>query len=770
MIRSYLSLGRNCLSGMFLALTLITSAQATPPTPPATVRIDDRAFEAARAGANVVLPLRIEVNQPARDIRVKVSVRRIEADKPEFERAAARVLFEQPLELRKGARVVEVPLKGLEPGEYDLDVFISGKSDGDSGFSDRDVRHLTVEKEGVVRIERMELLERRKEDQRWRDFRADLDKHAKSPRIRLLMGDTAQVPRQASESVRTFDVPPSRRLIVRPTGPGVDLRPYFVEHEDQSWTSHDPLTVRGRVVFQDVDGVWKPLVNVSINLWDEDTFGDEHLGTTVTDWDGRWSFSVNNDDGWLADGRDIYYTFWLSNTRLDLSKCSGDYRWKSAVHEDTSDGSVIDFGDETSDSDANALAVWSALNLAWNQAATAGGQDPGLISACFPASSTVTSREGVVNVAAADWDGDGMIHEYGHALMFKANGSDPSPGGAHNFGQCNQNQALSWSEGWATGFMLSVRPDNRYNWHFGDGGREIEAFSSGCKLGETSEGRVAAALLDMMDTHNDGNGGDENLGRNGYGDNNAGAPIGLASMYRDTMWGNSPNNDALQFWYSLIGEIDTSQRNPGQEVMYYNWMSVLAPDSCVATKVTTASLKDPEPVLAGLRRFRNLLLKPVPDGRNLINAYYRNSPEMALLLVRNPGYLEDSLRVLEHFGAMGDLIADNRRFREASERNDEIIPADVRKSIERLSELFVSRGGKGLSADARGAANVYATVKDMCLLDLQEKVGKLKQESADRPFIRLNPRQFTAESRKALEDPALREVRAKGLPAGPKRP
>ena len=60
MIRSYLSLGRNCLSGMFLALTLITSAQATPPTPPATVRIDDRAFEAARAGANVVLPLRID--------------------------------------------------------------------------------------------------------------------------------------------------------------------------------------------------------------------------------------------------------------------------------------------------------------------------------------------------------------------------------------------------------------------------------------------------------------------------------------------------------------------------------------------------------------------------------------------------------------------------------------------------------------------------------------------------------------------------------------
>ena len=48
---------------------------------------------------------------------------------------------------------------------------------------------------------------------------------------------------------------------------------------------------------------WRPLVNVSVNLYDEDTFGDEHLATTVTDWNGDWSFSVNNDDGFLQDGR-----------------------------------------------------------------------------------------------------------------------------------------------------------------------------------------------------------------------------------------------------------------------------------------------------------------------------------------------------------------------------------------------------------------------------------------------------------------------------------
>ncbi|HLA72155.1 MAG TPA: hypothetical protein VK624_11640 [Steroidobacteraceae bacterium] len=756
---------RFAFRSFLLTLLGVCAAQATPPTPPATIHIDERSLRAESA----VLVLRVEARAGVREIAVKVSVRAIETGKPEFERAAPRVVFEQQIKPGRKQPLIEVPLKGIEPGEYELDVFLTGNAGKNDGFSDRDLRHLTVTKEGYLRIEGMDVYEKRQESERVKNFRSDLADHPKSPRVRLLMGQTATVPQQIADRIKDSDVPENRRQIVRPAPLDADLKGYYIDHSQTSWTSVDPVTVRGRITYLAFDGVWRPLVNVAVDIWDEDTFGDEYLGTTITDWSGNWTMSVNDDDGFLADGRDIYYAFRLANTRLGLSKCSGEYRWSSAVHDDVSDGSVVDFGTETAGSDGNSLIVWAALNKAWNHVTTVGGQDPGAVSACFPASATNTTKQGLVNVAAGDFDGDGITHEYGHAIMFKANGTNPSPGGPHNFGDCNQNQALSWSEGWATGFMLSVLPDNTFNWHFGDMGRNIEANNNGCRTGETAEDWVAAALLDMFDSANDSNGGDQNLGRNSYGDNNSANRIALASMYRDTLWGHSPNNDALQFWYALSGELPQAQRNPGQEVMYYNWMSVLAPDSCVATKVSTAELKDPEPVLAGLRRFRDLALKPVPDGRNLINAYYRNSPEMALLLVKNPGYLGDSLRVLQHFGALGDTIGNNQRYRAATAQDVEVIPADVQKSIDRLFELFGTRGGRTLATDTRGAMKAYESVKSLRWVALQDVATALKAEGAKRPFIYLERGTFSPESRKALQDAALRAVRSKGLPQPPKR-
>ncbi|MFL6604760.1 MAG: hypothetical protein ACJ8R9_25970 [Steroidobacteraceae bacterium] len=744
---------------------------ATPPRPPVTVRLDQRALEAATAGGKsvVTLPIQIQANQPVIQVSLKVSVRRVDTDTPRAERENPNVLFEQTLAPRKlQEQRVSVPLKGLPPGEYDLDLFISGQLDESNGFSDRDLWHLTVTQDGTNRLESVQSYQRHLEEQRQRKFRSDLEQHPRSPKIKLLMHEGIRLPAGLATEIGSLDVPPERQLLVKPSSLPESLAHYYVEHEKQSWTSNDPLTLKGRVVFQDVDGGWKPLVNASINIWDDDTFGDEHLGTLVSDWDGRWTFSVNNDDGWLQDGRDVYFTYELANTRLNLTQCSGDYRWHSDTHDDSADGSVIDFGDWTVGSgEMNSLIVWNALNRAWNHVTTVGGQDPGLIKACFPASATATGGT-TLGVAAGDFDGDGITHEYGHALMAAANGSDPSPGGAHGFGDCSQAQSLSWSEGWATGFMLSVLPDNKYNWHFGDTGQELEAFSSkACHTGETSEAWVSAALLDMTDAHDDGNGGDANLGRNGYSDHNAQQRIGLASMYRDTLWGNAPNNDVLQFWYSLAGEIPQDQKNPGQEIMYYNYMSVLPPDSCVATKVATASLDRPDPVLSGVRRFRDLALKPLPDGRELINSYYRNSPEMALLLVKHPTYIPDALRVLQHFGMLGDLIGNNAHFRQAVEANVEVIPAEVRTSVGKLMELFTRNGGRTLRADTHNASTVFERVKALHLVEFLDTVGTLKAQTADKPFIRLAPHAFAPESRKALQDPAIRAVRAKGLPPAP---
>lgn len=117
-------------------------------------------------------------------------------------------------------------------------------------------------------------------------------------------------------------------------------------------------------------------------------------------------------------------------------------------------------------------------------------------------------------------------------------GTGISPGGAHGFDDDSQDPGLAYSEGWGTGFMLSVCPDGMYNWHEGntesagewpactaqnDGGREIEQFAdAGNRIGERNEGRVAAAINDSLDQPNDTNGSSEDRGWNSESDTNSG--------------------------------------------------------------------------------------------------------------------------------------------------------------------------------------------------------------------------------------------------------
>jgi hypothetical protein len=278
---------------------------------------------------------------------------------------------------------------------------------------------------------------------------------------------------------------------------------------------------------------------------------------------------------------------------------------------------VVDFGTETGGSDAKTMQIWNQLNLVWNHTVVNGGQDPGFVDCCFPYESTEWDRFWEeLDIEEQYNDGpDVVMHEYGHAVMYYAYDDDnPSPGGSHAFDDMLQNASQSWSEGWATAFMLSARPDGAYNWHEGDGGRNIENFSASNRVGERNEGRVAAALFDMLDGPNDGNGGNQDRGRNSYTDGNSANRVSLVTMLRDTLWG-SYHVDVLGFWYSLSGDLTSGQRTPGQTVMYYNWMSVVEPGSCVASKVVAREEKEPESILTGLRHFRDLALKPFDGGR-----------------------------------------------------------------------------------------------------------------------------------------------------------
>jgi hypothetical protein len=723
-----------------LFLLCASPASATPPEPPARLVLPEERVRDLRIEGGVVrLPLQI---RPAETLtRVEIEARIIGGTTVE-PITVGRGLVGIP-EVPTQGQPIEVPIDlRAEPGTYRLEVELRVLVQDRPAIVDRLVLDFIVERE-IVRL--VPAGSRRRSEQRERNeaFRRRLGEAPDAPDVRLLDPTTTRLSNELAQRVAPGD-PERGALGARSEGPDKAIKPFVQDRTGAAWTPTDPITVRGRIVYQDFEGTWRPLVNASVNLFDDDTFGDEHLGTTVTDWDGRWSFSVNNDDGIFQNGRDIYYRFNLGNARFDVRDDGGDqYRWQSSVHEDLNDGSIVDFGDETASSDMAALQVFGFLNLGWNHITTAGGRDPGFIASRYPMTNSrwLPGAERL-EIATADNDSpDTVLHEYGHGLMFRAfGGSNGSPGGSHGFGDDNQDPRLSWSEGWATGFMLSLCPDGAYNWHEGsaegagewpacqiqnDGGQAIERFSDpGNRVGENNEGRVAAALNDFLDGPDDDNGGSEDAGRNGERDANNGNRIGLATIYRDTMWGETFPT-FLDFWRAFAGELSGTPLTLAGDIMRYNWMSLPLDIDCAANSIVVAERRDATQTLTDLRRFRDLAFKPLQIGRGLIGTYYRHSPELAMLLLQDSDARAAALRVVDHGAELGRTLGAHRRLERALLGGMPVLPRDVVDAIVRVTKLIEARGSEDLRRDTRQLRDLIEPLEGLNLKDALEIASTL---------------------------------------------
>jgi len=704
----------NTSKSLFLLLLLYAGvALATPPTPPATVRVDQAAFISQRA----VLPLRIDTDAGVRESRLQVSVRPLPVGVPEFARPAPIVIFDQH-SVAEASRAIEIPLLGLAPGDYEVDIMLTGREGDAQGFAHRALQRLTIAPQGTIRVEGMDSLAQREDSQRRDAFQSALTRTPGQPQIRLLMGGVVAPPSGVAARVAGTEIPESLRGLVQPTEPAADLRPYYLDRVPPGVITAAPLKVRGRLIFLDIDGMWKPIVNATVQLWDEESSGSELLALALSDGQGNWSFSVDNNDGPLEGGRDLFFTAELANSRVRLTKCPGSHRWTSTVRRNVTDGAVVDFGPSTTESGFGAVRVFDSLLRAWSHTTAVGKQDPGRVDACYPKQFTRTSFEGRIDVAAEDFDSDSVPHEYGHFLMLKATGSN-GPGGPHKFSDCNLDPALAWSEGWANGFALSVIPDGIYNFHYlspggSDTNLEYAASWFACYQGDRNEARIAAALNDLLDAPNDDNYGTTIAGRAAYGDGNANARLTLANMFRDTLWGRPAHGDVLSFWAALSGAVTAERRDLGYEIMYFNYMPIPEPNACAAEQLS-ATQPDRTPTLAGLRRFRDRVLASVDGGPALASSYYRHSSEMALLLLRNPSSAPDALRVLRHFSALGDLVADPVRYQQALAARQPVMSADVNQAVERLLGLFASRGSAALIADTRAATQAFTSARSLTL-------------------------------------------------------
>jgi len=211
-------------------------------------------------------------------LEITATQQEIISGKPSFARQPKETLFrERDIGRDKYETARQIPLKLGKPGTYEIDILLVGKTGVSSGFSDRLVRYVVVDEKGITVLTPKEYVGRSqkvREEKFLEQNRANPENHP----IRLLFADTAKVRKRPGERFQALSVPPERQMEVRSEGPSEFLRKHSVDHSKTSWSSSDNITVRGRLLFQDIDGIWKPLVNVSVTLWDEDFLIDESLG------------------------------------------------------------------------------------------------------------------------------------------------------------------------------------------------------------------------------------------------------------------------------------------------------------------------------------------------------------------------------------------------------------------------------------------------------------------------------------------------------------
>lgn len=732
-----------------------TTGAATPPDPPVRLTIAlnfEKPLEQLLQQGLLRFPVLVfttadyvKATKPQflTTLKIRVNIGFIAVDSVrDLRQVVDRELKLSAMQLRESTDVTFAPLKGIQKLEFSIQT-------ADGGIIDMKVLYLQESGPGRYLLYTPKQFRRMEHERRWQMFNEALRKSPQEPDLRLLMPSTAVIKGHKIPEIQKSE----QALEVRPMPPTDGLRPYFIDRSAYNWEPKDPLTVRGRLVYQDFDGVWRSIINASVDIWDSDTGPDEYLGTVGTDWNGYWSFSCNNDDGWWADGRDIYYSFRLENTRWRVQDCGpwpdATYSWESSVRDDVSDGSVIDFGVETGSTDADAMVIWNFLNRAWNHAVSTGGQDPGFIDCCFPESETQwTNFWEELDVEAQYADGpDVVTHEYAHGMMYYAyDGDIPGPGGNHTFTDASQDRGLAWSEGWGTGFALSVCPDGQFNWHEGnseasgeypscsvqnDFGFALERCSVTCTLGEESEARVAAAINDLRDLPNDSSSGDASLGRTDRADLNRNVRVPLTTIWRDVVWGGY-HSTFNEFWRDLAGELSGDQLKYAREACQFNYMDIKDPITCVVS----AFLGENLPALEHVRLFRDIVLKRMPAGSKLIASYNRHSPEMRTLLFRDSEAREKALEIMKYFGSKAKRLLDNTTA-EALARED-VIGAEIRPAIDTVLARLERSGSPALRKDVREVKALYKSVSGFTMEGLRNRL-EAKKELKDRRTLKPAP-------------------------------
>lgn len=312
------------------------------------------------------------------------------------------------------------------------------------------------------------------------------------------------------------------------------------------------VTVYGYWYFHEEDGTTQRAARrARVELWDSDLGGllNWWLATTYTDDNGYYEFPpVDNNDGWLEDGLDVFVKIFTDNSVVWVSSTGGSVYWgQTSVDSNVPDGmhnmgSWIITGDNR-----GAAGIFDTIIIGYDYAHSL-GYDHAEVQAKWRSGGTYTELDGLTMdfIAGDEWDEDVILHEYGHSVQHSIYGEwIPNTGGPHTWNQ-HTNSNMAFSEGWPTfwgvaanfemGYGDTLYPQDTWYRDHVDQIINHDLETDPHAPGDDVEGAIACLLWDIYDFHSDGR---DSLGA---------TMIPIWDVFRNYLTGGHHVYDIHEFW------------------------------------------------------------------------------------------------------------------------------------------------------------------------------------------------------------------------------
>jgi hypothetical protein len=281
--------------------------------------------------------------------------------------------------------------------------------------------------------------------------------------------------------------------------------------------------VTGNWSYTDQNGAWHNAMNTQVQVWDQDSLsGDDLLATGITDGAGNYNicFDSNADGGLESGTADVYVRFVTEVGQWKVQRGGSVLTFSTGVTNNIAPGSTLNLGGLTSGDPAlmRGLHAYDEANDAWLWI-------PKPVNGCFD-QKDASCRQLVINWAPDSTDGtyystgsndvhlaaddpnarNTVVHEIGHAIMddVYSDAFPPAPSCNPHTIQGTTSAGCAWTEGWAEWFPSTVYNDPFFRWPSGASlDLENQSWGNGWGEGDTTEGRIAGAMIDITDSANE---------------------------------------------------------------------------------------------------------------------------------------------------------------------------------------------------------------------------------------------------------------------------